>query len=113
MEDFQKMGYEKNVVILTREARYEKKAEVPWLSKLVYRKYPAFSKVLQNRHNHYNETTRKLEQMEKDGSVLIIRPENPLNIGRLENNPEKIQEIYDIRYRDGMKWVEKVKEFID
>lgn len=72
VEDFQKMGYEKNVVILTREAGYEK----------------------------------------KDGSMLIIRPENPLNIGRLENNPEKIQEIYDIGYRDGMKWTEKVKEFI-
>lgn len=113
MEDFQKMGYEKNVVILTREAEYVKKEEVPWLSKLVYRKYPSFSKVLQNRHKHYNETTRKLEQMEKDGSILIIRPEYPLNIGRLENNPVKIQEIYDIGYQDGIKRVEKVKRFID
>lgn len=112
VEDFQKMGYEKNVVILTREAGYVKKAEAAWLSKLVYRKYPEFSKVLQNRHVMYNQTLEKIEGMKKDDSILVIRPENPLNIGRLENNPEKIQEIYDIGYQDGMKRTEKVKEFI-
>lgn len=113
VEDFQEMGYGRNVVILTREAGFVKKAEVSWLSKLVYRKYPKFSKVLQNRHNHYNETTRKIEQMEKEGSVLIIRPENPLNIGRLENNPAKIQEVYDIGYQDGMKKIHEIKKFIN
>lgn len=43
---------------------------------------------------------------------LVIRPAASLNIGRLENNPEKIQEIYDIGYQDGIKMAEKVKEFL-
>ena len=55
----------------------------------------------------------KIEQMEKDGSVLVIRPESALKIGRLENNPEKTQEIYDIGYQDGLKMIEKVKAFLD
>lgn len=112
VEDFQKMGYEKNVVILTREAGFLKKPEATWLTKLAYRKYPEFSKKLQNRHNHYNETIRKIEQMEQEGSVLVIRPEAPLNIGRLENNPEKIQGIYDMGYQDGMKKIDEIKRFI-
>lgn len=112
VEAFQQMGYAKNVVILTREAGYIKKPEVSWLSKLVYREYPEFTNMLLNRHNHYNESTKKIEQMEKEGSVLVIRPENSLNIGRLENNPEKIQEIYDTGYQDGMKLAEKVKNFL-
>lgn len=112
VEAFQQMGYAKNVFILTREAGYIKKPEVSWLSKLVYREYPEFTNMLLNRHNHYNESTKKIEQMEKEGSVLVIRPENSLNIGRLENNPEKIQEIYDTGYQDGMKLAEKVKNFL-
>ena len=109
---FQEMGYQRNVVILTREDGFVKKAEVPWLAKLAYRKYPKFAKALQNRHVMYNDTLAKLKEMEQEGTVLVIRPAASLNIGRLENNPEKIQEIYDIGYQDGMKAAEKVKEFL-
>jgi len=53
-----------------------------------------------------------IEQLEKQGEVLVIRPEEALNIGRLENNPEKTQEIYNIGYQDGLKMIEKVKAFL-
>lgn len=54
-----------------------------------------------------------IEQLEKEGKVLVIRPEEALKIGRLENNPEKTQEIYNIGYQDGLKMIEKVKAFLD
>ena len=87
VEAFQKMGYSRNVVILTREDGYVKKAEAPWLAKLAYRKYPKFVKALQNRHVVYNDTLTKLKEMEHEGNVLVIRPEASLDIGRLENDP--------------------------
>ena len=109
IEAFQKMGYERNVVILTREDGYVKKPEMLWLARLAYRKYPNFVKAISNRHVMYNETLKKIKELEQAGSVLVIRPERSLNIGRLENDPEKIQEIYEIGYQDGMKAMEKVK----
>lgn len=109
---FQKMGYEKNVIILTRPAGYEKKSEKPILSTLFYRKYPEFSKALKKRYLLYNESMKYIEQLEKEGRVLVIRPEKALNIGRLENNPEKTQEIYDVGYQDGLKMIENVKSFL-
>lgn len=112
VEAFQKMGYEKNVVVLTRPAGYTKKPEHPALASLVYRKYPHFVKALNNRHANYNENMKQIEKMEKEGKILVIRPEAPLKIGRLENNPEKTQEIYDIGYQDGLKMIDKVKEFL-
>ncbi len=112
IEAFQQMGYEKNVIVLTRPAGYRKKAEHSLFSSIVYRKYPEFAKLLKKRYQYYNETMDKIEQMEKDGSVLVIRPESALNIGRLENNPEKTQEIYDVGYQDGLRLVEKVNIFI-
>lgn len=112
VEAFQKMGYDKNVIILTRPAGYRKKPEHPALSSVVYKKYPKFADLLKKRYQFYNETMEKIEQMEKEGAVLVIRPESALNIGRLENNPEKTQEIYDVGYQDGLKMIEKVKTFL-
>lgn len=112
VEAFQKMGYERNVVILTREDGYVKKAEMPWLAKLAYGKYPKFAKALQNRHEMYNNTLARIKELEKAGDTLVIRPSAPLNIGRLENDPGKIQEIYDIGYLDGMKMMDEVKTFL-
>jgi len=112
IEAFREMGYEKNVIILTRQAGYEKKPEKRILSTLFYRKYPEFSEVLKYRYLSYNASMKYIEQLEKQGEVLVIRPEEALNIGRLENNPEKTQEIYNIGYQDGLKMIEKVKAFL-
>ena len=69
--------------------------------------------MLKYRYFTYNESMKYIEQLEKEGKVLVIRPEKALNIGRLENNPEKTQEIYDVGYQDGLKMIEKVKAFLD
>ncbi len=42
---FAKMGYTKDVVVLTRHKGYRKEIEGTGLTKLVYRKYPEFVKV--------------------------------------------------------------------
>ena len=66
VEAFQKMGYEKNVIVLTRPAGYRKKPEHSKLAKLVYRKYPNFVKALTSRADIYNRTMKKIEEMELD-----------------------------------------------
>lgn len=95
VEAFRSMGYKRNVVVLTRDAEYRKKQEFGWLAKLVYRKYPLFVKALLNRHEQYNATVVRIAQMEKEGNVFVIRPQSPLNIGRLEKDPENVQRVYD------------------
>lgn len=112
IEAFQKMGYEKNVIILTRPKEYRKKPEKSLLSRIIYRKYPKFSSALRKRYEQYNDCMMKIEQMEKEGSVLVIRPKKALEVGRLESNPEKTQEIYNAGYQDGMEMVERIKRFV-
>ena len=46
---FMNMGYQKNVVVLTRPADYRKKPEKQGLAKLVYRKCPKFVATLLGR----------------------------------------------------------------
>lgn len=110
---FQKMGYEKNVVILTREENYTKKPELNMLPKLVYHKYPAFAKAFLNRHKVYNHTMKYISKLEKEGKVFVIRPKQALKIGRLEKDPENVQRVYDIGYADGQKYMKNLLDWLN
>lgn len=103
VEAFRKMGYKHNVVVLTRDKDYVKKPESALLPKLFYKKYPLFAKAITNRHKNYNETVERIEEFERQGEIFVIRPQKPLEIGRLEKDPQKLQEVYDIGIRDAEK----------
>ena len=95
LEAFRRMGYGRNVVVLTRDASYRKKPELSALAKLVYRKYPAFVRTLERRHEIYNAQLAQVEAQARTGEAFVLRPSAPLAIGRLESDPEKVQQVYD------------------
>lgn len=113
VEAFRKMGYEKNVLILTRPADYRKKEELRALPGIFYRKYPKFAAVLRNRHNMYNQTAARIRLLERSGSVFVIRPQASLNIGRLEADPEKVQQIYDTGRADALAALDQLKKWMN
>lgn len=112
LEAFRRMGYEKNVLILTRPENYRKKKEMRALPGMVYRKYPAFAEALKCRHEAYNRQLATVKLLERSGSVFVIRPEAPLDIGRLETDPKKVQEIYRLGRSDAEKAIEDLKTWL-
>ena len=109
---FQNMGYIRNVVVLTRDAAYRKKSELNFLPDLVYRKYPKFAEVLKRRHEIYNETVEFIREEEQKGSVFVIRPSVALDIGRMESDPAKIRQTYDIGRSGAEKLIGKLKNWL-
>lgn len=109
---FQKMGYQRNVVVLTRPSDYRKKEGNNALSKLIYRKYPKFVKTLNERYLVYNRTMERIEKMEKAGTIFVIRPKQALEIGRFEKNPENVQKVYDIGYADAQKQMKALQKWL-
>ena len=67
---------------------------------------------LEVRHIMYNKTLDDLKELERKGLVYIIRPENPVTIGRTERDPEKLQALYDIGRKEGLKHIRNVKSFL-
>lgn len=112
VEAFQELGYERNVVILTRDAAYRKDPEMAALPKLCYRRYKAFADALLNRHISYNQTVERILELEKEGRIFVIRPAQPLNIGRMEKDPENVQRVYDIGYADGQNYLNAMLEWM-
>lgn len=103
LEAFRSMGYEKNVVILTRPSDYRKKEELRAMPGLFYRNYPAFAEALRCRHSAYNRQAAAVKLLERSGQAFVIRPETDLEIGRLESDPKKVQQVYDRGVEDAKK----------
>ena len=110
---FREMGFAKNVVILTRPKGYQKEPEQLAMAKIRYRKYPAFVEALSHRHERYNETLKQIDELEKKGEIFVMRPDKPLEIGRLERSPEKLQQVYDLGRRDALMKMRDLKHWLE
>ncbi|MDO4745931.1 MAG: patatin family protein [Bacillota bacterium] len=110
---FEAQGYDKNVVILTRPKAYVKGPnKLMPIMKKVLRKYPGLIDVMNRRHEEYNETVEYIKQREEEGAAFVIRPERPLDIGKIEHDPDKIKGAYEAGRSEGMKTLEAVKQFL-
>ena len=110
----QKDGFKKNIVILTRNEGYLKKPSK--FHFLINRKYPEYKGLqhsLRKRYQIYNETVSYLENEEKAGNVLIIRPSKPLKVGRMERNPERLEELYNQGYEDAKNSMSSILNYIN
>lgn len=105
-EHMLELGYEKLTIILTRPEDYVKKPMPPALCRLFYkRKYPAFADRLIRRHEMYNGQIKKLRELEAAGIAEVIRPSEPIEIGRIEKDPEKLEEVYQLGRRDSAAFI--------
>ena len=96
-------GYERLVVVLTRNKGYRKSLRKPLAAKLFYRKYPLLQQALQNRNAEYNRGMELIEKLEDEGRILVIRPQKPIRVSRMEKDPAKLQELYDEGYAEASK----------
>lgn len=110
---FESIGYERNVVILTRPIDYiKKKPSCMPLIKLALWKYPKTAEAMAHRHEMYNETTSYISQREKTGAALVLRPDAPLPIGHVEKNPKTLRTVYEMGRDTAMARLQEIKYFL-
>lgn len=103
-------GCDQVIVVLTQNRGYEKKPE-PFraIYKRIFRKYPKMIQLLDQRHHIYNETLQYVNQLEKEGKVIVIAPSEPVNISRFEKNRANLERLYQIGINDLESSLSKLK----
>lgn len=91
-------GYERMVVILTRNKGYRKNEKQLPVPKVIYRKYPELRKTLASRNAQYNRTMEMIERLEEEGSLTVIRPVHPIEVDRMEKDTDKLRALYQEGY---------------
>ena len=110
---FEQIGYNKILVILTQPEGYRKKKNkaLP-LIRLSFRQYPKMVEALEKRHKKYNDTLAYVKKREREGAVLVLRPQDSLSIGRVEHNPERMRQVYDCGRKVALQSLEQIEAFL-
>lgn len=92
-------GYRKNVVVLTRNKGYRKQIRGTRVPPFLYREYPRLREAINRRSEVYNQQLDWVEQLEKAGEIVVIRPQLPVQVDRIERNIRKLTDLYEEGYR--------------
>jgi len=52
------------------------------------------AEALITRADRYNAVLDKIERLEKEGLIFVIRPKAPITVSRTENDPVKLEALY-------------------
>ena len=99
-------GYDKCVVVLTRNKGYRKSTKRVPVPSFIYKKYPRLRVALRNRNKLYNEQLELVERLEEEGKIIVIRPEKPIVVGRMETSVKKLTDLYNQGYECARKVME-------
>lgn len=93
----QELGYEKLVIVLTRDITYRKAENSRAMNRLVrmkYRDFPQFVSAFESRPRRYNESLEEIERLEREGKAFVIRPQQPVTVSRVERDNNKLMDLY-------------------
>lgn len=110
---FERMGYERNIVIQTHPREHAVRDRDAWAAKWWYRKYPKFVESFQKSPEVYEATQRLIDERVKEGRVFSIRPERPIPVGRLTRDPEDVRRAYDLGARDAKKALPALLQWVN
>lgn len=92
------LGYDNNLVVLTRNKGYRKPQKPTTVPPLFYRKYPQLREAIRQRNTLYNEQIDMVECLEAEGKLTVIRPVKPITVDRMERDTDKLLDLYNEGY---------------
>ncbi len=109
---FRSIGFEKNLVVLTRPKGFRKRPPrgLPVLRQMI-RQYPALVAAMKTRHIRYNQALDQLPGLEKAHLALVLCPSRRIKVSKLERNPRKLKALYNLGRKDTERRLKEIKRF--
>lgn len=98
------LGHKTNVLILTRNKGWRSTEKDRKIPHFIYKNYPRLRVALSRRCAAYNRQLDLVDELEECGEVVCIRPERPMEVGRMERDVEKLERLYEEGFRLGEKF---------
>lgn len=92
------LGFDNNVVVLTRNKGYRKPQKPTTILPFFYADYPALRESIRRRNSLYNQQISLVEELEAKGEIIVIRPERPIVVDRMERDTDKLLDLYNEGY---------------
>ena len=98
-------GHQENVVVMTRNRGYRSSEPDIKIPKFLYGEYPRLRVALSRRTAAYNEQLDLVERMENWGEIVVIRPQKPLEVGRITEDVAKLERLYEEGFQQGEQFI--------
>jgi predicted patatin/cPLA2 family phospholipase len=109
------LGYEKIVLVLTREQGYQKPPLDKWTKK-GYERYfaplPRFLKALEDVPERYNRMQEEIDRLEKEGRIYVIRPDHHVTVQRTEQDKRKLEALYQEGRRLALDHMDSLRAYL-
>lgn len=96
-------GCDKLIICLTLPISYKKSAFPKWFAKPLLFKYPQIAKAITMSHTLYHNRINEILELEKQGKVLILYPEDCFGIKTATRNKIGLNKLYELGYKDAKK----------
>ena len=109
-------GFEKIVVVTTREKGFRKKQPGQRMVDLYddfYGDKPLFLATMLTQEMRYNALMDQLDELEESGRVFCVRPQEPITIGRFEGDTEKLLALYNRGHREGREALAGMQAYLE
>ena len=109
----ERAGYDRNLYVLTQPKGYRKgKTRGLALMRLALRRTPKMAAVLAARPAVYNRQMDEIDEKERRGEILALRPPEALGISRTEHDPEELERVYQIGRAEAEKALPAIRAFL-
>ena len=113
LQYFQEQGFQRNLVILTQPASYQKKPLAwRWLIQRLMRRHPNLIAAWERRHEMYNAQLQYIAQQQATGNTLVLCPEDTLPIRHLTHDRRLMQQTYDHGRHVAEKELKRILSFV-
>lgn len=96
-------GCDKHIVVTTKSKDFVRKPNHPLLQfvlDLMYIKYPKMRREFRERTGVYYKEKAQVEQLKKEKKAIFLRPSKDLGVKRFKGDPQQLQKLYDLAYKD-------------
>lgn len=114
VEQAEKVGCDRFVVVSTKEEGYRRKpaSKIQLLgARLVYRD----DKIVEDfreRHINYNAQWDHIEKLQEQGKCLILRPHKDMGITRYTTDRDKLAAWYQLGYDETLARIDEIRDFL-
>ena len=81
--------------------------------RVALRKTPKIVEAMEVRHEVYNRQMAEINEKEKRGEILVIRPPESLGISRTEHDPNELERVYQTGRREAYRMLPRVRNFLE
>lgn len=108
-------GYKKVVVVRTRKADYRSPVAVggaKTFAQRIYGSYPNLVRSLNAMNACYNHQCDEIERLHGEGKLYMFAPSEPINIGKVEADVERLGDLYWLGCYDCMTQIDELRDYL-